>query len=367
MRMTFVFAVTVALAASLALGGASQTSGIGAAAFLRRGVDARALGMGGAHVAVVDGYASMYWNPAGLARGTSIEVGGMTTNIYGADIFLNFLAGVAPWSLGGGVGTASGGLGPGVSDEGVVEPSEDESSQTPRPGRAPFEAAASGIRVAVGVSFTEMATEVRAYDELGNPLGVIRYTEALYGLGGAAWVPRLGYAGGVVKAYSFRAPRAGVGGADATAFGLGFDLGIAVPVWEGLWLGIAAADVGNSQVRWRNTPLEPTDRVSARYSGGVAYVAEALLLGDDRLIVAADASLEPLIGAQAYRAGVEYRLLFLFLRGGVTFRPGTPLAAAAGLGVRAGGLSVDGAWVQNRELQVEGAGHTIVISASFRF
>lgn len=314
--------------------------GIGAGAFLRRGVDARALGMGGAHVAVVDGYAAMYWNPAGLARAESWEVGGTTSDLFGLDIRLNFLAAALPWTF--------------VFESESQMPSE--TSVEPR-----------GWRVGLGLSFTEMATEVRAYDEWGNPLGLIRYSEALYGLGLGAWVPRLGHAGIVVKAYNFRAPRAGVGGADATAFGIGFDAGIVVPVWQGLWLGLAAADIGNTSIQWRNTPLEPTDLVSARYTGGLAYFARGLFFEEDRLVAAFDVTFEPLVGTQAMRGGMEYSLLFLSLRAGAVWREGVPLSFTAGVGVRARGLAIDAAWVQNRELQVEGAGHTIVLSAGFRF
>lgn len=327
--------IAVVLAMGIGGAGLAQAPGVGAAAFLRRGVDARALGMGGAYVAVVDGYSAMYWNPAGLARASAIEVGGMTTDIYGAEIYVNFLAGLWPWAWGGGTGDAP---------------------DAPEP-----------LRIALGVAFTEMATEVRAYDEQGNPLGLIRYSEALYGLGAAAWIPRLGYAGVVVKAYSFRAPRAGVGGADATAFGIGFDAGLIVPVWQNLWLGLAAADVGNTPIQWRNTPLEPTDLVSARYTGGFAYDGRGLLHEEDRLVVAVDAAVEPLVGGRAVRCGVEYSLLFFSLRAGAIWREGNPLSFTLGVGVRARGLAIDAAWVQNRELQVEGAGHTIVLSASFRF
>ncbi len=317
--------------------------GVGAAAFLRRGVDARALGMGGAHVAVADGYSSMYWNPAGLARAESPQAGGMTTELYGAEIFLNYLAGVYPWELG-------------------------RAEQTPShtAGDEP------GVRLALGASFTEMATEVRAYDERGNPIGLIRYSEALYSLGAAGWVPGLGYAGGVVKAYRFLAPQAGVEGVDATAFGIGFDAGLAAPVWRGLWLGISASDIADSSIQWRNTPQEPTDLVAGRYAAGAAYDASELFWDDDRLVVAADLSLEPLVENRVLRGGVEYSLGFLSLRGGASFRMGEEFeqmlpSYSAGVGVRMLQLGIDAAWVQNRELDPDDPAHTWVVSAVFRF
>lgn len=333
-------ALVTAMLLGLAVGVWGQTPGIGAAAFFRRGVDARALAMGNAHVAVVDGYSATYWNPAGLARAASPQIGGMTADLYGAQIYLNFLAGVYPWQPGGEVQTPS---------ETLVE--------------------ASAWKLGFGVSFAEMATEVRAFDEQGNPLGLIRYSEALYGLGVGAWIPGLGYAGLAAKGYSFRAPRAGVGGVDATASGFGFDAGLAAPVWGELWLGIAGADIGDSTVQWRDTPLEPRDKVAGRYTAGVAYVADEFLNAEDRLVAALDASFWPLLDLRSLQAGIEYTLGFLSLRGGAVLRErdDAPLSFSAGVGVHVMQLSVDAAWVQNRELPVEGAGHTLVVSASFSF
>jgi len=329
--------VGIMLFAFLAVGMA-QEYGIGAASFLRRGVDARALGMGGAFAAVADGYSAMYWNPGGLARASSPELGGMYMNIYNAGIYLNFFAGVLGLDLPNEVQTESETLG----------------SFLPR-------------RLGGGLAFTEMATEVLAYDTQGNPLGLIRYSEAIYSLGLGVWLPRLGYAGAVAKVYSFRAPRAGQDGGDATAFGLGFDLGLSVPVWDGLWLGLSAMDVGNTKVKWRNTALEPTDLVSGRYTLGFAFSASRLAFENDRLLLALDAAYEPLVDSLAVRAGMEYTLFFVSLRAGAIWRPGAPWAFTLGAGIRALSLRLDMALVQNREIQVEGAGDTIVLSAAILF
>ncbi len=344
MRGTTRWLVIAVLVMGLSVGAVAQTTGIGAAAFLRRGVDARALAMGGAHVAVADGYGAMYWNPAGLARTESPQIGGMTAELYGAEIYLNFLAGVYPW----------------VFREPQLEPTEIQT-----PSAIAFRPPAQ--RMGVGIAFTEMATELRAYDAQGNPLGLIRYSEALYGLGVATWVPGLGYVGGGVKSYSFRAPQAGVDGADATASGLGFDTGLALPLVEGLWLGIAGADIGHSRIAWRNTPLEPTDKVSARYTVGGSFQADTVFSEGDRLLAALDLTLEPLLATRALRGGLEYTLAFMSLRAGAVMRQEVPLSFTAGVGVHVMQLAIDTAWVQNRELEAEGAGHTLVISAGFRF
>ena len=327
-----------ALIFALAASGVAQDFGIGAASFLRRGVDARALGMAGAFSAVAEGYSAMYWNPGGLARTPSPELGGMYMNLYNAGIYLNFFAGV---------------LGLDLLEEAQTQ-SELLSSFLPR-------------RLGGGLAFIEMATEVLAYDIQGNPLGLIRYSEAIYSLGLGAWIPRLGYAGAVAKVYSFRAPRAGRDGGDATAFGLGFDLGLSLPVWDGLWLGLSAMDVGNTKVKWRNTALEPTDLVSGRYTLGLAFTASGLAFENDRLLLALDAAYEPLVDSLAVRAGLEYTLFFVSLRAGAIWRPGMPWTFTFGAGIRALSLRLDMALVQNREIQVEGAGDTLVLSAAILF
>jgi len=138
-------------------------------------------------------------------------------------------------------------------------------------------------------------------------------------------------------------------------------------VWGGRGLGMSAADIADSRIQWRNTATEPTDKVGGRYTGGVAYNTHDLLTEDDRLVVALDGAVEPLVEGWTFRGGIEYSFLFLSLRAGASLRQETPLSFAAGVGVRALGLTIDGAWVQNRELEVEGAGHTLVVSATFRF
>jgi len=51
--------------------------------FTRLPVDARALGMGGAFVAVADSYSASYYNPAGLIYLPSRQLGSMYTDLYG--------------------------------------------------------------------------------------------------------------------------------------------------------------------------------------------------------------------------------------------------------------------------------------------
>jgi hypothetical protein len=61
---------------------------VGTAAMMGLGMGARALGMGGAHIAVADDASVIYYNPAGLALVDGISITSLYTNQYGAAGYL---------------------------------------------------------------------------------------------------------------------------------------------------------------------------------------------------------------------------------------------------------------------------------------
>ena len=71
----------------------------GSGAFLRIGVGARALGMGGAFVAIADGPTASYWNPAGLAQLGAPQLSSMYTDQFGLGIKYGFVGYAHPISL----------------------------------------------------------------------------------------------------------------------------------------------------------------------------------------------------------------------------------------------------------------------------
>lgn len=81
-----------------------------AGAFMENGTGARALGMGGAFVAVADDASTTFWNPAGLARLQQRELMLMHSERFGGLVNRDFVAFVTPtgWSL---LGGESGGFG----------------------------------------------------------------------------------------------------------------------------------------------------------------------------------------------------------------------------------------------------------------
>ncbi|MCD4690557.1 type IX secretion system membrane protein PorP/SprF [bacterium] len=74
--------------------------------FVEMEVGARAMGMGGAFVAVADDVTALHWNPAGLATLEEFQVFGMRTSVYGVDGLSEdaAVAGYGTGSWGGAVG-----------------------------------------------------------------------------------------------------------------------------------------------------------------------------------------------------------------------------------------------------------------------
>lgn len=88
------------------LGGVGFGAEVGAgdaAHFVRSGVGARAVGMGGAFVSVADDVNTAYWNSAGLIQSASVHVGGTYESRYGGLLEFQCVAGslFSP-TLGGG-------------------------------------------------------------------------------------------------------------------------------------------------------------------------------------------------------------------------------------------------------------------------
>jgi hypothetical protein len=97
-QVAFLFALLIAASSSADAQLFNSTSKVGTTAgqFLKIGAGARALGMGGAQVAMPGDVSAIYWNQAALSR---LEVNGELTLIHAnwlADIKYDFLAGILP-------------------------------------------------------------------------------------------------------------------------------------------------------------------------------------------------------------------------------------------------------------------------------
>jgi hypothetical protein len=100
-RFLVVVAVTVGVLFSAVAASATPHAG----AFLRMGVGARALGMGGAFTAVADDATAAYWNPSGLVKIENIEATFMYAANMAFDRQLNYFA-YTHWLGMGGIGVS---------------------------------------------------------------------------------------------------------------------------------------------------------------------------------------------------------------------------------------------------------------------
>lgn len=82
---------------------APNKSGTAAAQFLKIGVGARPMALGGAYVAATNDAYSLYWNPAALTKVKNITIAGVYTNWF-ADIKHQFLAFILPINENSGIG-----------------------------------------------------------------------------------------------------------------------------------------------------------------------------------------------------------------------------------------------------------------------
>jgi hypothetical protein len=99
--LTVVLGLALALASAGAAFAADSDDPSGTAAMIDIGMSARALGMGGAHIAVADDASAVYYNPAGLAFVGGHNVTSLYTSLHGAAGYLAL--GYAQKNLGAGL------------------------------------------------------------------------------------------------------------------------------------------------------------------------------------------------------------------------------------------------------------------------
>lgn len=304
----------------------SFPQGVGAAAFLRFGQDARALGMGGAFVAISDNYAAPYWNPAGVAIPSGTRLGSMYTQPYQVkDLNLALVS-----------------------------------------GKTRIE------KIGVAGAFTRFYTSYTSMKEetAGQKLS---YSESLYAATLAKRLRGLGLIGGTIKNYRFSAPGGGEGGQDAYANGLGFDLGLLYSIQTpSIRLGAAVFDFDNTNIKWKGTPQEPVNQVPLIYRVGAAYglgfVDAVVAIGYD---FTSRENRKKGAARNVIRFGLEYKPTNrLAMRTGGMMPEGEGISFTVGGGVSISSLRVDFAWLEKPgslgQAAEGGVGSTIVLSAEYK-
>jgi hypothetical protein len=295
----------VSLALVMVLSALALADGVGAFSTFKSGIGARALGMGGAFVAVADDATAVVWNPAGLAQLNDTRLGGMSTDLYGLGITHQFIGAVTTFAN----------LGIGLAwERGSVS------------------------------SGTEELT-----DENGDPIDPIVWDESAIVGTLATNIMGIGLAGANVKYYMADS------GLGKTASGFGFDLGVLLNLGDMFTIGISAADLGGSKLSWTGAGAS-ADVISGMYKAGVA-----MKLADGMLVLATDLDFVGTDIGDAH-VGVEFKIIKEFaLRAGAVMTDNfKDYYFTIGAGINVAGLYVDAAYVLQPKL-----GNTLVLSAEF--
>jgi len=227
----------------------------GAAAFLKRGMSARALGLGGAYTALVNDPSAVYWNPAGIANGSGFSI--QLSDLKDAQFYSN------------------------ISD--VNYP---QMAMTLSPGWKLFTTVTMGI----GIGFSGYYVNgIEQYDEQSSYLGDLNYSEMAY-----------------YFSYAF--------GVDNIQIGISYkylqqDFGI-VQRASSMAKNIKGADIGIRYTPFHFLVLAITinDKIEV---GSLEYTAKAvtssMAFNFSRLSIATDYSITD-ISFDRIRSGLEYRI-----------------------------------------------------------
>lgn len=222
--------------------------------FMAIGVGGRALGLGGAYVALANDVTAGYWNPAGLARIDYPEFALMHDEQFGSLENYDYAAVAFPYGANDTTAATA------VDQEGTTRPVVN------------YKAAAFGISVIrLGI---DGIPDTRALDTNGDGVyndldGRPDYSQITY-FNSADWAIYFSYA----KQYSeklfyganLKLIRRDIG--DYHATGIGFDLGGIYQPTENFSLGVNAQDITTTLVAWNtgtNELISPTIKVGGAY------------------------------------------------------------------------------------------------------
>lgn len=249
MKRMMIGLLLLALVTALPCWGSWLTDGKYAGEFLSLGVDARALGMGGAYVALATGASAAYWNPAGLARLSADEVSLMHAEQFDGIVGYNY--GCYGQPRRDGSGWAVGIVHLGVGDIPVT------ALEDPTVGLGEPKPNGEQNRVIVDewTSDTEMAF-----------------------FGG------FGKAASSMLSYGASAKLIGKWIAHESAYGIGFDLGARLTPWRNVAFGAMLQDATTTAVIWGTGHKEliaPTLKLGGAYQVDIPALIARLSLAAD--------------------------------------------------------------------------------------
>jgi hypothetical protein len=241
--------------------------------FMSTGVGARALGMGGAYVAIGGDVTYGYWNPAGLSQINYPELAAMHSERFAGVVNYDYLA----FSL---------------------------------PFRQKETIALSAIRLGVddipisAIPRSDLQVDTQYVDDEGN-IRVNRPYVDRY-VSDAEYAFYFSYARTHSSDFAFGANakfvRKGVG--DNSAWGIGFDIGAMWNPWRQFMVGLNVQDITTTLLAWdtgRKELIAPTVKPGAAYPFQLPFLKSRLLLASD-----VDIRFEGRRAAQAHIGAVSF-------------------------------------------------------------
>jgi len=291
--------------------------------FISIGVGARALGMGGAYVALGADATSGYWNPAGLAGIDYPELAGMHSRNFGGIVNYDYVGIAAPFRKESSLALS------------MVRLAVDDIPITalPRPG---------------------LPMDSTYKDENGSTLANHPFVDHYVSDGEYAFY--LSYAKRHSKKFSFgtnvKFVRKGVG--DNSAWGIGFDIGALWNPIADLHTGINFQDATTTLLAWntgRKELISPTLKMGLGYPVGLGFLRSSLLLAADTDMrfegrkFAAQTHFSAV--SLDYHYGAEIRV-----RNVIALRAGSDIGhLTAGAGLRLPRLEIDYAFLSHDEFE----------------
>jgi len=297
--------------------------------FLNVGAGARALGMGGAFVAVADDATTTYWSPGGLPSLKSRELSFMYCQQFQSLVKTNFISYVHPQTKWGAFGISW--LRLGVEDipkTGYIDINQNNMQDFDDKNE-------NGVKDP-GELYIEHPIQVGSFDDIEDGI-FLTYGKKLSEI----------FSVGLNIKYIKQSLSSN------TSTGIGFDIGALYEIFEGFRLGVNLQDVTKTKLKW-DSVTKHEDIIPFSVKFGVAYIKPIQPL---KSLLTLSWSLDTKYNTEMHY-GVEWWLLnTLALRIGMNVDE-----LSAGVGLKISAFQVDYAFIGHDDL-----GNTHRISTSVKF